>query len=194
MEEQTLRESAVLVLQEKKNLPVRSTKYNQVSDEPVLGHSLIDILYDTAAHFSNPRMFNHKRDGEWVSVSLDEFKEQVELLAASFEQLGLQQGDRVALYMDSDTHFCVADMACLLAGMIDVPIYLKQSPGTNEFILQHSGARAIVVSSLSRLHDIDELLANAPEIKTVIVAEPEEDQKLTRLPEGGSMVFDETAS
>ena len=184
MEEQTLSDNAVLVLQEKDNLPVRTRQNAQVSDEPILGHTLLDLLYDTATQFSNPRMFNHKKDGSWVPVSLDEFKNRVELLAASFGELGLEQGDRVALYMDSDTYFCMADMACLLAGLIDVPIYLKQSPGTNEFILRHSGARAIVVSSLARLHDIDELLANAPEIKTVIVAQPEKDQKLTRLPEG----------
>ena len=184
MEEQTISETAVLVLQDKDKLPVRTTNDIQVQDKPILGHSLIDVLYDTAARFSNPRMFNHKREGDWVPVSLDDFKAQVELLAAGFEQLGLKQGDRVALYMDSDTFFCVADMACLLAGLIDVPIYLKQSPGTNEYILKHSGARAIVVSSLTRLHDIDELLTNAPDIETVIVAEPEKDQKLTRLPEG----------
>jgi len=184
MEEQTINESAVLVLQEKDKLPVRSTKDLQVKDQPVLGHTLLDILYDTADFVSNPKMFNHKRNGEWIPVSLDEYKEQVEKLAAGLSELGLNQGDRVALYMESDTYFCIADMACQLAGLIDVPIYLKQSPGTNEFILQHSGARALFVSSLTRLHDIDELLANAPDIKTVVVAEPEEEQKLTPLPEG----------
>ena len=129
MEEQTVNEAAVLVLQEKEKLPVRSRKEKQANDKPVLGHTLIDLLYDTATHFSNPRMFNHKRGGSWVPVSLDEFRVRVELLAASFGELGLEQGDRVALYMDSDTYFCIADMACLLAGLIDVPIYLKQSPG-----------------------------------------------------------------
>lgn len=184
MEEQTLQESAVLVLQEKDKLPVSLRKTAPEEEGAILGHTLLDILYDTAEQFPNPRLFNYRRNGEWVSMSLEDYKNKVELLAVSLKELGLKRGERVALYMESDPFFCLADMACLLAGLIDVPIYLKQSPGTNEFILKHSEARAIFVSSLSRLHDIDELLAEAPQIKTVIVAEPESDQKLTPLPEG----------
>ena len=183
MEQQTASEQAVLTLEEKDKLITVDTT---ISDEgrPILGHTLVDILYKTVADVTNPRMFNQKHEGEWRSLSLSHFKTCIEELAVGMVSIGLEQGDRVALYMESDTNFCIADMGCLLAGLVDVPIYLKQSPGTNEFILQHSGARALFVSSLSRLQDIDELLAEAPDIRTVIVAEPEADQKLTPLPEG----------
>ena len=184
MEEQSVKESAVLVLQEKDALPVRSKAALPAIHQTTQGHTLLDLLYDTAVRFPNPRIYNHRRDGEWVNFSLDEIKDQVEMLALSMEKLGLNPGDRIALYMESDAYFCIADMACLLAGLIDVPIYLNQAVTTNEFILKHSEARALVVSNLSRLQDIDELIANSPQIKTVIVAEPEEDQKLTPLPEG----------
>ena len=183
MEQQTANDQAVLVLH-KKDALVHRGKKTPGRGEPILGHTLVDILYDTAGAFSNPRIFNQKREGKWQSLSIDDFKTCVEELAAGLGQIGLQQGDRVALYMESDTNFCIADMACLLAGLIDVPIYLKQSPGTNKFILQHSGARVLFVSSLARLRDIDKLLAYAPEIRTVIVAEPEDDEKFTPLPEG----------
>ena len=129
-------------------------------------------------------MFNRRDGDDWLTLSLDTFRVQAEEIALGLLDYGLEAGDRVALYMESDTFFCLADMGCLMAGLIDVPIYLNQGPGTNEFILRHSGAKALFVSSLSRLHDIDELLAEAPAIKTVIVAEPEPDQKLTPLPEG----------
>ena len=152
--------------------------------DPILGHTLPGLLYEAVEQFDNPAMFNRRDGDDWLSLSLDTFRVQAEEVALGLLELGLVRGDRVALYMESDTHFCLADMGCLIAGLSDVPIYLNQGPGTNEFILRHSGARALFVSSLTRLHDIDELLAEAPNIKTVIVAVPEPDQKLTPLPEG----------
>lgn len=161
-----------------------ATRYVKGEGLPVLGKTLPDLLYEALDRFDNKQMFNRRQGEDWETLSMDDFRQQAEALALGLLDLGLNKGDRVALYMDSDTNFCVADMGCLIGGLIDVPIYLNQSPGTNEFILRHSGARALFVSSLTRLHDIDELLAEAPEIRTVIVAEPEEDQKLTPLPEG----------
>ncbi len=160
------------------------TRYAKGSGTPVLGKTLPQLLYDGIKQYNNRRMFNRRQGEAWETLSLEAFKDQAEQLALGLLDLGLKPGDRVALYMESDTNFCLADMGSLIAGLVDVPIYLNQSPGANEFILRHSGARALFVSSLTRLHDIDELLAEAPEIRTVIVAEPEEDQKLTPLPEG----------
>lgn len=148
------------------------------------GQTIPGLMYDALKRYTNDQMFHRRHGDDWEVHSLDTFRQQSEEMALGLLDLGLDRGDRVALYMESDTYFCMADMGCMIAGLIDVPIYLNQSPGTNEFILQHSGARALVVSSLTRLHDIDELLAEAPDIKTVIVAEPEADQKLTPLPEG----------
>lgn len=167
-------------------LTVRSKPSNHVKGQgtPVLGQTLPGLLLDALKKYDNRRMFNRRKGDTWETLSLQDFKRQSEEIAVGLLDLGLSKGDRVALYMESDTNFCLADMGCLMAGLIDVPIYLNQAPGTNEFILRHSGARALFVSSLTRLHDIDELLAEAPEIRTVIVAEPEEDQKLTPLPEG----------
>ena len=183
MEQQTASDQAVLTL-DKRDKPIHLERATSVEGVPIMGRTLVDILYDTVERCSNPRIFNRKVAGLWKPLSLHDFKIQSEELAAGLVASGLEQGDRVALYMESDTNFCIADMGCLLAGLIDVPIYLKQSPGTNEFILRHSAARALFVSNLTRLNDIGELLENAPEIRTVIVAEPEADQKMTPLPEG----------
>ncbi len=156
------------------------------------GKTIPGLLYEALEKYKNDTMFHRRHGDTWQIHSLEEFRDHSEQIALGLLDLGLSKGDRVALYMESDTFFCMADMGCLIAGLIDVPIYLNQSPGTNEFILRHSGARALFVSSLTRLHDIDELLAEAPDIRTVIVAEPEEDQKLTPLPEGVQWLSVET--
>ena len=164
--------------------PVQAPRVLRGEGQPVLGHTLPDLLYKAVLNHENPNMFNRRDGDDWLTLSLDAYRAQAEEVALGLLELGLDRGDRVALYMESDTFFSLADMGCLIAGLIDVPIYLNQGPGTNEFILRHSGAKALFVSNLTRLHDIDELLTEAPDIKTVIVAEPEPGQKLTPLPEG----------
>ncbi len=175
---------AILPARKKEASVLRKKGNTSRRNEPILGHTLVDILYDTAQAFTHPNMFN-SRDGDgWKTLSLEGFVERVEHLALGLLELGLDQGDRVALYMDSDADFGLADFGSLLAGLIDVPIYLKQSPGANEFILRHSGARALFVSNLARLRDVGSLLAQAPDIETVIVANPEKGETMTPLPQG----------
>ena len=111
-------------------------------NKPNLGSTLPDILFHAAHVFENAQMFHARKNDSWYSVSLASFKKTCEHVALGLLSLGLEKGDRVALFMDSDTSFAIADMACLLAGLVDVPLYLKQSPGNNEYIIRHSGARS----------------------------------------------------
>ena len=48
--------------------------------------------------------------------------------------------------MHSDTNFCLADLACLIAGLVDVPIYLTHSPEATTFILTQSETKVLLVS------------------------------------------------
>ena len=139
-----------------------------------LGYTLPDVLYHAASAYSNPDMFNSREGEGWETLSLMAFKEAVEEMALGLLEKGLVKGDRVALFMESDTHFAIADMACLVAGLIDVPLYLKQSPGNNEYILRHSEARVLVVTTASQIeNDLDTLVA-IDSLKRIIVAVPEE--------------------
>ena len=192
MDQQTANENAVLVLQEGQPLPIQSTQEKEQESMSNLGNTLPDLLYGSLERYKIPRMFSRREAGEWTSVSLEHFKDRVEQLALGLEDLGLQQGDRVALYMESDTLFAMADMGCLLAGLIDVPIYLNQSTANNEYILQHSGARAIFVSNMESLHAIGDVLTRTPDIKTVIVGDLEGGGQSMPLPEGMQWLSMET--
>ena len=142
------------------------------SGTPVLGKTLPDLLYDADAQYDNPQFLNQPTDGTWEPLSLSAFREHAEEAAVGLLTLDLHRGDRVALFMESDVHFCVADMGCLIAGLIDVPIYLSHADEAIEFVLTHSEARAIVVSDAERLSQLAPVLEDTPAVKTVIVAQP----------------------
>ncbi len=146
------------------------------------GMTLTQILYDAAARTSNPRLLNQPQGDEWRPFSLEDFRRHAEETAVGLLAMGLERGDRVALYMESDAYFCIVDMACLIAGLIDVPIYLTHAPEQVKYVIDHSEASMVVVSTLSHLEDIRGVLAECPTVKHVVVAEMSYDDEPEPLP------------
>ncbi|WP_456427393.1 AMP-dependent synthetase/ligase [Rhodocaloribacter sp.] len=156
--------------------------------EPVLGRTLPSLLYEACERYPNPRAFNQPQGDDWRAFSYEEFRIRAEEMALGLQSFGLQRGDRVAFFMESDVYFCLADMACLIAGVIDVPIYLTHTEEALRYVLDHSEAKALFVSNLERLVAIAPVLEETPHVKTVILAEPEEGGALPPLPESVGLV------
>ena len=150
------------------------------SGKALTGYTLPDILNHATQSFTNPRMFNTRYEGAWESLSLSGFKEKVDATALGLLNLGIQRGDRIGLYMESDTSFAIVDMACLIAGVVDVPLYLKQSAQNNEYILQHAEARALVISTVAQFEASSTDLAQLNALEYIIVAHPEQDTAYPR--------------
>ncbi len=137
----------------------------------MLGRTLPELLYDACARYDNPRALNQPTGDGWTPTSLDAFRCQVEEAALGLRALGLQRGDHAAFYMESDVYFCIADMGCLLAGVVDVPIYLTSAPDVIRFIIEHAACRVLFAANLERLGEIAELLHDTPGVERVIVAQ-----------------------
>ncbi|MEX0746419.1 MAG: long-chain fatty acid--CoA ligase [Rhodothermales bacterium] len=149
---------------------------------PVLGKTLPQLLYEAADRYSNRRALNQPSDLGWIPFSIEDFKRHAEETAFGLLEIGLQKGDRVALYMESDVRFCVADMGCLIGGMIDVPIYLTHGPDQIQYVIKHSEAAVVVVSTMKHLHEIHEVLRECPMVRHVIVAQIADEEILPALP------------
>jgi len=134
-----------------------------------LGRTLPGLLYGAVEEWGNDVKLSDKRSGEWVSIGLDDFRKRSEQLALGLLELGLRRGDRVALFMESDVDFCVADMACLIAGLVDVPIYLTHAPEAVGHVIRHSGARAIVASTEDHLAAIADALRDEGQAPGLII-------------------------
>ncbi len=152
--------------------------------DAVLGKTLPALMYDACARYTNPSALNQPTGDGWQPCSLDAFRQQSEETALGLLELGLQPGQHVAFFMDSDVHFCVADMGCLLAGLVDVPIYLSSAPDAIAYVIEHSEARALFVSNLERLAQVAGLLPRTPGVQHVIVAEMDDTAAPPPLPAG----------
>jgi long-chain acyl-CoA synthetase len=141
------------------------------SGEVVLGRTLPSLLDEACDRTPNSRALNQFTETGWQPLSNHEFRTAAAELALGLLDLQLEAGDRIALLMHSDVNFCIADMGSLLAGLVNVPIDLTQTIEHIIFILQHTEAKALIISNLDLLSQIIPYLQNATHLKTVIVAD-----------------------
>lgn len=143
------------------------------SGTKVLGKTLTGILEDACREYSNERVLNHPQGTGWKTWSLKRFNHEAEEIASGLLEAGLRDGDHVAMFMESDVYFCLVDMACLKARIVNVPIYLTHKAEQIRYIIEHSESRALVVSDYARLNEALPLLEGIEKLEAIVVAETE---------------------
>jgi long-chain acyl-CoA synthetase len=83
------------------------------------------------------------RDYTWREV-LDQSRR----MAAHLQSLGLQRGDRIAIFSKNTAHWLMSDFAIWLAGGVSVPLYPTLAPGTIRQILEHSESKLMFAGKL----------------------------------------------
>lgn len=142
-----------------------------IAGEEVRGQTLTGLLYEAFEKFDYPKMFNQPQpDGTWRAYSADEFRTQAEEIALGLRALGLERGARVGLFLKSDVYFCLADAGCLIAGLVDVPVYLTHQPDQITYVLDHAETEALFVAGPEHLEQVASLLDELERVETVIVA------------------------
>jgi len=150
----------------------------------MLGRTIPQLMYDAVARYENLRALNQPQGDDWKPFSLEDFRRHSEELAVGLADLGLTRGDHLALYMESDVYYCIVDMGCLIAGVIDVPIYLSHADDQISYVITHSESAVVAVSDPDHLARIQSILASCPGVRAVIVAEGVEQEDLPVLPNG----------
>jgi long-chain acyl-CoA synthetase len=108
--------------------------------------TLPGFCLEAIVRHNKPDTVSEKRGGEWGHVSSDEFARRVRHIALGLADVGIQCGDRVGLISENRPEWSIVDLAILSAGAVVVPLYTTQAPDQIRFILEDSGARALMIS------------------------------------------------
>jgi long-chain acyl-CoA synthetase len=90
--------------------------------------------------------------------------------------------------LESDVPFCIVDMGCLIAGLIDVPLYLSSSAEQMSYVAEHSEAKVLAVANPERLEQAAEILPDLPNIETVVLCESGNEAEYPELPDGVDLI------
>jgi Acyl-CoA synthetases (AMP-forming)/AMP-acid ligases II len=82
-----------------------------------------------------------------VERSYSELEAEANQLANGLVELGVEPGDRVALYIPNETLFPVAYFGMIKAGAVAVPLNLRMGPDTLGYVLDDSGVDVMISSA-----------------------------------------------
>ncbi|MEO8827895.1 AMP-dependent synthetase/ligase [Lapillicoccus sp.] len=109
-----------------------------------------------------------KRDGAgWLDVTAAEFASEVDVLAKGLIAAGVGVGDRVALMSRTRYEWTLVDYAIWTAGAVTVPIYETSSADQVAWILEDSGAVAVVVETGSHATTVAKVRDRLPSLSDV---------------------------
>lgn len=109
--------------------------------------NLTDLVADRA-HFEPERVMLSRPLGEgWQEVSARTFAAEVRQVAKGLIALGIKPGDRVGILSRTRYEWTILDFGIWFAGGVVVPVYETSAAEQIQWILEDSGAVAIVVET-----------------------------------------------
>ena len=131
-----------------------------------------NILTSLPTNITNDRpdatVYHEYIDGEWKAVDRTLFASLVDNAAMAMETLGIEPGDRIAVFSSNRAGCLVADFGAYSLRAIPVSLYSTSSTEQVRYILNDSGARLIFVGNNSQLAAVREIATQCPRLQHII--------------------------
>ncbi len=122
---------------------------------------LFDFPYYQRDAFNLQKAFTTKYDGQWQSISSQDYIDQANTISRALLRLGVKQGDKIAVISTTNrTEWNIIDIGILQLGAQNVPIYPTISAEDYEYVINHSEAIYCFISDVEVLAKIKTIKAN----------------------------------
>jgi long-chain acyl-CoA synthetase len=135
--------------------------------------TIADLLPLAAKKYGDRPAQRYKVGEEWVDVSYAELGEAVKEVALGLVDLGIEPGEKISILAHTRPEWTQACFGILTAGATLVTIYQTNSPEEVQYVLHHSDSRAVFVEDAEQLAKVQQVRADCPELRHVIVIDPE---------------------
>lgn len=126
--------------------------------------TIIDLLHYAAGRYGDKPYLGQKFAGKWLTVSYKEADVISSFFAAALLKHGIEKNENIAILAEGQSSWVLGEFGLLKAGAVSVPLSTKLSPDEILFRLDHSEAKAILVSenNFSKVAEILEKVAKKP--------------------------------
>ncbi len=118
-----------------------------------------------------------KRHRTWLELSWQDYYRTCEAVGLSLAALGVKAGDRVAVLSSTRWEWAALDLGTMGLGAVIVPIYESNRSEEVEWILNHSGARVLVVENQAQLRKWEQIAKRINSVESVICIDAGESSK-----------------
>ena len=131
----------------------------------------LNDIYDVTCSLERAAVFKFKKNGQWTDVGITEFRDSVRYAATALRHLGVKPGDRVAILAENRPEWAISDFAILCNAAISVPIYPTLLAWQIEFLINDSGAVAVICSTEEQMKKMVEVRGHCPSVRTIVVCD-----------------------
>src|SRR3954463_6955237 len=120
----------------------------------------------------------YKEGDDWTELSWEELGTAIREIAAGLIDLGIEPGQRVAIFADTRFEWTLADLGAILAGAQVVPIYQTASAEEAEHVLKDSESRLVFCEDEEKL-EVAREAADGLDVEHYVLFEGEADGAIT---------------
>jgi long-chain acyl-CoA synthetase len=112
----------------------------------------------------------YKAGQAWKSIPAQEMLRRIAVLSRALAELGVVEGDRVALFAPNCPEWHVADFAVTGLGAVVVPIYFRESPERIGYILRHCEARIVFLAGREQVMHLLAMRERLASVERIIIS------------------------
>ncbi len=113
-----------------------------------------EVFFETAKKYPKKTALSYKKEGVYFPISYKELAKKVSVFSGSLQKLGAVPGDKIAILSENRPEWVIADLAIMAIGAISVPLHTTFSAKAILNVLNHSGAKILIVSNTDLLNKI----------------------------------------
>ena len=149
-----------------------ATASEERSDTQTMGAMVLDAV----ERFEGPAL-RYKEGagwggGEWKDLSYGELGDKVRRVAKGLIALGIEPGEKVAIFSDTRPEWTLADLGATCAGAVVACIYQTSSAEEAQHILENSESRVVFCEGRRQVQRITEIRGELEHLEHVVVFEP----------------------
>ncbi|MEO1125856.1 MAG: AMP-binding protein [Cyanobacteria bacterium J06639_16] len=141
--------------------PQEQANLNQAVDYGA-AQSVSEIWAIAAQRFGSVTALYDPHSDPQITLTFAELHRQIQQFAAGLQSLGIQRGDRVALFSDNNPYWLIADQGIMMTGATNA---VRGSQAEREellYILSHSDSVAMIVQDQATLNKLADGLGDIP--------------------------------
>jgi long-chain acyl-CoA synthetase len=135
-------------------------------------NSVPALLHRNAQQFANAPAYREKEFGIWQSWTWSETEAEIEALALGLLTKGVNEGDFIAIIGRNRPYLYWAMIAAQMIGAVPVPLYQDANAEEMAYVLNHCGARFVIVGDQEQVDKVIEVQDQLPQFEEMIYLDP----------------------
>lgn len=125
-------------------------------------------LFRHTVSYDRPDAILAENGGQYSPISSRELYRRVGKLFHELRAVGIGKGDRCALLSENRWEWAVADFAMMSAGVVSVPLYSTLPAEQLHYLLEHSEAKIVFVSTEAQFQKILSIWGRLPKLEGIV--------------------------